>query len=179
MSDGYIQKGPLLQSGRSEPPRPHSGTEPNNPKATASSPPPPAAPPPPSSAAAGGGATGCGTSGARLAPSRCSLSPQHQQQQLQQQQLQLLAATGGAEGACYKCLAPFGVALLVSGAAVSAVAYGRNAHGSPITLLGLALLGLGALLGLLGAAGCLLHRHHELSRARRESRTTLVAAAVP
>ncbi|XP_078466902.1 transmembrane protein 100 [Lampetra planeri] len=128
MSDGYIQKGPLLQSGRSEPPRPHSGTEPNNPK---------------------------------------------------QQQLQLLAATGGAEGACYKCLAPFGVALLVSGAAVSAVAYGRNAHGSPITLLGLALLGLGALLGLLGAAGCLLHRHHELSRARRESRTTLVAAAVP
>ncbi|XP_032823273.1 uncharacterized protein LOC116949747 [Petromyzon marinus] len=175
MSDGYIQKGPLHQSGRSEPPRPHSGTEPNNPKATASSPP---APPPPSSAAAtaAGGATGCGGSGARLAPGRYPLSPQRQQQQ---QQLQLLAATGGAEGACYKCLAPFGVALLVSGAAVSAVAYGRNAHGSPITLLGLALLGLGALLGLLGAAGCLLHRHRELSRARRESRTTLVVASVP
>lgn len=86
---------------------------------------------------------------------------------------QLLAATGGTEGSCYRCAAPFGVVVLVAGAVVTAVAYAFNSHGSVISVLGLALLGGG--LALLGSSALCwrLQLGRKRSR-RRESQTPLV-----
>uniref|UniRef100_A0A8C3S959 Transmembrane protein 100 n=1 Tax=Chelydra serpentina TaxID=8475 RepID=A0A8C3S959_CHESE len=63
-------------------------------------------------------------------------------------------ATGGVEGACHRCLVPFSVVAALIGVAVTALAYARDAHGSVLWMLGVALLGA----GLLGLAGSCLAR---------------------
>ncbi|XP_061160657.1 transmembrane protein 100-like [Syngnathus typhle] len=86
----------------------------------------------------------------------------------------LSAATGGAEVSCHRCAAPFGAVALIAGAAVTAVAYAFNSHGSIISVLGLALLGAG--LGSLGAGvACRrLGMRGKGDRGRRESQADLV-----
>ncbi|XP_067388880.1 transmembrane protein 100-like [Emydura macquarii macquarii] len=62
--------------------------------------------------------------------------------------------TGGVEGACHRCLLPFSTVAALIGVAVTALAYARDAHGSVLCVLGLALLGA----GVLGLAGSCLAR---------------------
>ncbi|CAM9914500.1 unnamed protein product [Lampetra planeri] len=97
------------------------------------------------------------------------------QSEQRRQRLQLLAATGGADGSCYKCLVPFSAALLVSGSAVCALAYGRGAHGSAVAPLGLGMLALGALLAACCAVGWARHRRRRRAKLRRDSFAALVA----
>lgn len=88
---------------------------------------------------------------------------------------QLLAATGGTEGSCYRCTVPFGAVVLVAGVVVTAVAYAFNSHGSVISVLGLVLLCAG--LVLLGSSAlCWRLRRRKKKNKRRESRTPLVVS---
>ncbi|XP_029953909.1 transmembrane protein 100-like [Salarias fasciatus] len=90
-------------------------------------------------------------------------------------EVQLTAATGGAEMSCYRCTVPFGVVVLITGVVVTGVAYTFNSHGSPISVLGLALLGAG--LALLGSSAlCWRLRRRKKKDKRRESQTALLAS---
>ncbi|KAM5306949.1 transmembrane protein 100 isoform 1-T4 [Glossophaga mutica] len=89
-------------------------------------------------------------------------------------EIQLMAATGGAELSCYRCLIPFAVVILITGIVVTAVAYSFNSHGSIISILGLVLLSSGLLL-LASSALCWKVRQRNKKAKRRESQTALVA----
>ncbi|XP_037019651.2 transmembrane protein 100 [Artibeus jamaicensis] len=89
-------------------------------------------------------------------------------------EVQLMAATGGAELSCYRCLIPFAVVILITGIVVTAVAYSFNSHGSIISILGLVLLSSGLLL-LASSALCWKVRQRNKKAKRRESQTALVA----
>ncbi|XP_024428910.1 transmembrane protein 100 [Desmodus rotundus] len=88
-------------------------------------------------------------------------------------EIQLMAATGGAELSCYRCLIPFAVVILITGIVVTAVAYSFNSHGSIISILGLALLSSGLVL-LASSALCWKVRQRNKKTKRRESQTALV-----
>ncbi|XP_053865849.1 transmembrane protein 100-like [Malaclemys terrapin pileata] len=81
--------------------------------------------------------------------------------------------TGGVEGACHHCLLPFSVVALLIGVAVTAVAYAQDTHGSVLSVLGLALLGAGAL-GLAGSYLAYRCRGRKIRGWRRGSFTLLV-----
>ncbi|KAF6097706.1 transmembrane protein 100 [Phyllostomus discolor] len=89
-------------------------------------------------------------------------------------EIQLMAATGGTELSCYRCLIPFAVVILITGIVVTAVAYSFNSHGSIISILGLVLLSSGLLL-LASSALCWKVRQRNKKAKRRESQTALVA----
>ncbi|CAN9508843.1 unnamed protein product [Ophioblennius macclurei] len=91
-------------------------------------------------------------------------------------EVQLMAATGGAEMSCYRCLVPFGVVVLIAGVVVTGVAYTFNSHGSTISVLGLVLLGIG--LSLLGSSALCwrLRRKKKKKDRRRESQTALLVS---
>ncbi|XP_075771228.1 transmembrane protein 100-like [Pelodiscus sinensis] len=63
--------------------------------------------------------------------------------------------TGGVEGACSHCLLPFSAVAVLIGVVMTILAYAQDAHGSVLWVLGLVLLGTGAL-GLAGS--CLARR---------------------
>ncbi|XP_005002422.1 transmembrane protein 100 [Cavia porcellus] len=86
---------------------------------------------------------------------------------------QLMAATGGAELSCYRCVIPFAVVVFITGIVVTAVAYSFNSHGSIISILGLVLLSLGLFL-LASSALCWKVRQRGKIAKRRESQTALV-----
>ncbi|XP_067836123.1 transmembrane protein 100-like [Heptranchias perlo] len=81
-------------------------------------------------------------------------------------------ATGGLGNSCHRCLLALGVLAVLVGASVTGLAYGRDTHGSVLSLLGLTLLG-GGLLALAAswAVRCL-GRRQKLQR--EESFTELV-----
>ncbi|XP_005394137.1 PREDICTED: transmembrane protein 100 [Chinchilla lanigera] len=89
-------------------------------------------------------------------------------------EVQLLAATGGAELSCYRCIIPFAVVVFITGIVVTAVAYSFNSHGSIISILGLVLLSSGLFL-LASSALCWKVRQRSKKAKRRESQTALVA----
>ncbi|KAM8813425.1 transmembrane protein 100 [Rhynchonycteris naso] len=89
-------------------------------------------------------------------------------------EVQLMAATGGAELSCYRCIIPFAVVILITGVVVTAVAYSFNSHGSIISILGLVLLSSGLFL-LASSALCWKVRQRSKKGKRRESQTVLVA----
>lgn len=89
-------------------------------------------------------------------------------------EIQLMAATGGAELSCYRCIIPFAVVVLITGIVVTAVAYSFNSHGSIISILGLVLLSLGLFL-LASSVVCWKVRQRNKKGKRRESQTVLVA----
>ncbi|KAJ3608472.1 hypothetical protein NHX12_025519 [Muraenolepis orangiensis] len=89
-------------------------------------------------------------------------------------ELQLTAATGGADASCYRCTVPFGVVVLIAGVVVTAVAYAFNSHGSTISVLGLALLGIGVGLLASSAACWKTRRRKRRMDRRRESQAALV-----
>lgn len=89
-------------------------------------------------------------------------------------EIQLMAATGGAELSCYRCIIPFAVVVLITGIVVTAVAYSFNSHGSIISILGLVLLSSGLFL-LASSALCWKVRQRSKKAKRRESQTALVA----
>ncbi|XP_023561289.1 transmembrane protein 100 [Octodon degus] len=89
-------------------------------------------------------------------------------------EVQLMAATGGAELSCYRCIIPFAVVVLITGIVVTAVAYSFNSHGSIISILGLVLLSSGLFL-LASSALCWKVRQRRKKTKRRESQTALVA----
>lgn len=88
-------------------------------------------------------------------------------------EIQLMAATGGAELSCYRCIIPFAVVVLIAGIVVTAVAYSFNSHGSIISIFGLVLLSLGLFL-LASSAVCWKVRQRNKKSKRRESQTALV-----
>lgn len=89
-------------------------------------------------------------------------------------EVQLMAATGGAELSCYRCVIPFAVVVFITGIVVTAVAYSFNSHGSIISILGLVLLSSGLFL-LASSALCWKVRQRNKKGKRRESQTALVA----
>ncbi|KAM5273093.1 transmembrane protein 100 [Ctenodactylus gundi] len=89
-------------------------------------------------------------------------------------EVQLMAATGGAELSCYRCIIPFAVVVFITGIVVTAVAYSFNSHGSIISILGLVLLCSGLFL-LASSALCWKVRQRSKKVKRRESQTALVA----
>lgn len=89
-------------------------------------------------------------------------------------EIQLMAATGGAELSCYRCIIPFAVVIVITGVVVTAVAYSFNSHGSIISILGLVLLSSGLFL-LASSALCWKLRQRNKKVKRRESQTALVA----
>ncbi|EHB11116.1 Transmembrane protein 100 [Heterocephalus glaber] len=89
-------------------------------------------------------------------------------------EVQLMAATGGAELSCYRCIIPFAVVVFITGIVVTAVAYSFNSHGSIISILGLVLLSSGLFL-LASSALCWKVRQRRKKAKRRESQTALVA----
>lgn len=89
-------------------------------------------------------------------------------------EIQLMAATGGAELSCYRCIIPFAVVILITGIVVTAVAYSFNSHGSIISILGLVLLSSGLFLLASSALCWKLRQRHKKGR-RRESQTALMA----
>lgn len=88
-------------------------------------------------------------------------------------EVQLMAATGGAELSCYRCIIPFAVVVFIAGIVVTAVAYSFNSHGSIISIFGLVLLSFGLLL-LASSALCWKVRQRNKKVKRRESQTALV-----
>ncbi|KAL6034570.1 hypothetical protein STEG23_035848 [Scotinomys teguina] len=88
-------------------------------------------------------------------------------------EVQLMAATGGAELSCYRCIIPFAVVVFITGIVVTAVAYSFNSHGSIISIFGLVLLSSGLLL-LASSALCWKLRQRNKKVKRRESQTALV-----
>ncbi|XP_060242974.1 transmembrane protein 100 [Meriones unguiculatus] len=88
-------------------------------------------------------------------------------------EVQLMAATGGAELSCYRCIIPFAVVVFITGIVVTAVAYSFNSHGSIISILGLVLLSSGLFL-LASSALCWKVRQKNKKVKRRESQTALV-----
>lgn len=88
-------------------------------------------------------------------------------------EIQLMAATGGAELSCYRCIIPFAVVVLIAGIVVTAVAYSFNSHGSIISIFGLVVLSLGLFL-LASSALCWKVRQRHKKTKRRESQTALV-----
>ncbi|XP_032769364.1 transmembrane protein 100 [Rattus rattus] len=88
-------------------------------------------------------------------------------------EVQLMAATGGAELSCYRCIIPFAVVVFITGIVVTAVAYSFNSHGSVISILGLVLLSSGLFL-LASSALCWKVRQRNKKVKRRESQTALV-----
>ncbi|XP_069849348.1 transmembrane protein 100 [Dipodomys merriami] len=88
-------------------------------------------------------------------------------------EVQLMAATGGAELSCYRCIIPFAVVVFIAGIVVTAVAYSFNSHGSIISIFGLVLLSSGLLL-LASSALCWKVRQRNKKAKRRESQTALV-----
>ncbi|XP_012893235.1 PREDICTED: transmembrane protein 100 [Dipodomys ordii] len=88
-------------------------------------------------------------------------------------EVQLMAATGGAELSCYRCIIPFAVVVFIAGVVVTAVAYSFNSHGSIISIFGLVLLSSGLLL-LASSALCWKVRQRNKKAKRRESQTALV-----
>ncbi|XP_034362062.1 transmembrane protein 100 [Arvicanthis niloticus] len=88
-------------------------------------------------------------------------------------EVQLMAATGGAELSCYRCIIPFAVVLFITGIVVTAVAYSFNSHGSIISIFGLVLLFSGLFL-LSSSALCWKVRQRNKKVKRRESQTALV-----
>lgn len=88
-------------------------------------------------------------------------------------EIQLMAATGGAELSCYRCVIPFAVVVLIAGIVVTTVAYSFNSHGSVISIFGLVLLSLGLFL-LASSALCWKVRQRNKKTKRRESQTALV-----
>lgn len=88
-------------------------------------------------------------------------------------EVQLMAATGGAELSCYRCIIPFAVVVFITGIVVTAVAYSFNSHGSIISILGLVLLSSGLFL-LASSALCWKVRQRNKKVKRRESQTALV-----
>lgn len=89
-------------------------------------------------------------------------------------EVQLMAATGGAELSCYRCIIPFAVVVFIAGIVVTAVAYSFNSHGSIISIFGLVLLSSGLFL-LASSALCWKVRQRSKKGKRRESQTALVA----
>ncbi|XP_059525530.1 transmembrane protein 100 [Myotis daubentonii] len=89
-------------------------------------------------------------------------------------EIQLMAATGGTELSCYRCIIPFAVVILITGTVVTAVAYSFNSHGSIISILGLILLSSGLFL-LASSALCWKLRQRNKKGKRRESQTALMA----
>lgn len=89
-------------------------------------------------------------------------------------EVQLMAATGGAELSCYRCIIPFAVVVFITGIVVTAVAYSFNSHGSIISILGLVLLCSGLFLSA-SSALCWKVRQRSKKAKRRESQTALVA----
>lgn len=88
-------------------------------------------------------------------------------------EVQLMAATGGAELSCYRCVVPFAVVVFIAGIVVTAVAYSFNSHGSIISIFGLVLLSSGLFL-LASSALCWKVRQRNKRGKRRESQTALV-----
>ncbi|KAM6163505.1 transmembrane protein 100 [Rhynchocyon petersi] len=88
-------------------------------------------------------------------------------------EIQLMAATGGTELSCYRCIIPFAVVVLIAGIVVTAVAYSFNSHGSTISIFGLVLLSFGLFL-LASSALCWKVRQRSKKAKRRESQTALV-----
>lgn len=88
-------------------------------------------------------------------------------------EVQLMAATGGAELSCYRCIIPFAVVVVIAGIVVTAVAYSFNSHGSIISIFGLVLLCSGLIL-LASSALCWKVRQRNKKVKRRESQTALV-----
>ncbi|EGV99567.1 transmembrane protein 100 [Cricetulus griseus] len=88
-------------------------------------------------------------------------------------EVQLMAATGGAELSCYRCIIPFAVVVFIAGIVVTAVAYSFNSHGSIISIFGLVLLSSGLFL-LASSALCWKVRQRNKKVKRRESQTALV-----
>lgn len=88
-------------------------------------------------------------------------------------EVQLMAATGGAELSCYRCIIPFAVVVFIAGIVVTAVAYSFNSHGSIISIFGLVLLSFGLLL-LASSVLCWKVRQKNKKVKRRESQTALV-----
>ncbi|TFJ99322.1 putative oxidoreductase [Platysternon megacephalum] len=82
-------------------------------------------------------------------------------------------ATGGVDGACHRCLLPFSAVAALIGVAVTALAYAQDAHGSVLCVLGLTLLGAGAL-GLAGSYLAYRCRGRKIRGWRRGSFTLLV-----
>ncbi|XP_020035105.1 transmembrane protein 100 [Castor canadensis] len=89
-------------------------------------------------------------------------------------EVQLMAATGGTELSCYRCIIPFAVVVFIAGIVVTAVAYSFNSHGSIISIFGLVLLS-SALFLLASSALCWKVRQRSKKAKRRESQTVLVA----
>ncbi|KAI6052908.1 TMEM100 [Marmota monax] len=89
-------------------------------------------------------------------------------------EVQLLAATGGAELSCYRCIIPFALVVFIAGVVVTGVAYSFNSHGSIISIFGLVLLSSGLFL-LASSALCWKVRQRSKKAKRRESQTALVA----
>ncbi|XP_058532042.1 transmembrane protein 100 [Ochotona princeps] len=89
-------------------------------------------------------------------------------------EIQLMAATGGAELSCSRCVIPFAVVVFIAGIVVTAVAYSFNSHGSVISIFGLVLLSSGLFL-LASSALCWKVRQQSKKARRRESQTALVA----
>ncbi|XP_003795603.1 transmembrane protein 100 [Otolemur garnettii] len=89
-------------------------------------------------------------------------------------EIQLMAATGGAELSCYRCIIPFAVVVFIAGVVVTAVAYSFNSHGSTISIFGLVVLSSGLFL-LASSALCWKVRQRSKKAKRRESQTVLVA----
>lgn len=88
-------------------------------------------------------------------------------------EVQLMAATGGAELSCYRCIIPFAVVVFIAGIVVTTVAYSFNSHGSIISIFGLVLLSSGLIL-LVSSALCWKVRQRDKKVKRRESQTALV-----
>ncbi|XP_049716157.1 transmembrane protein 100 [Loxodonta africana] len=88
-------------------------------------------------------------------------------------EIQLMAATGGAELSCYRCIIPFAVVVLIAGIVVTTVAYSFNSHGSIISIFGLVILSFGLFL-LASSALCWKVRQKSKKAKRRESQTALV-----
>ncbi|KAL4673079.1 transmembrane protein 100 [Pongo pygmaeus] len=89
-------------------------------------------------------------------------------------EIQLMAATGGTELSCYRCIIPFAVVVFIAGIVVTAVAYSFNSHGSIISIFGLVVLSSGLFL-LASSALCWKVRQRSKKAKRRESQTALVA----
>ncbi|XP_043929673.1 transmembrane protein 100-like [Protopterus annectens] len=64
---------------------------------------------------------------------------------------QLTATTGGNELYCYRCVAPFGVIILIAGVVVTAIAYNIDSSRSVLLIFGLILLTFGILLMIFSA----------------------------
>ncbi|KAL1779740.1 transmembrane protein 100 [Sigmodon hispidus] len=88
-------------------------------------------------------------------------------------EVKLMAATGGAELSCYRCIIPFAVVVFITGIVVTAVAYSFNSHGSTISIFGLVLLFSGLFL-FASSVLCWKVRQRNKIVKRRESQTALV-----